>query len=919
MTPQDRWARIEELYKKARARPADEWPAFLREACPDDGALRDEVASLLAETPASEPSGGPDFAGPGAAAVPIATSLAPGVMLGHYRIESRLGAGGMGEVFSGIDTRLQRRVAIKVGQGAFTLRFRREAQALAALNHPHICTLYDVGADYLVMELLEGETLADRLLRGPLPLGDVLRLGTQITGALAEAHGKGITHRDLKPANVMLTRSGVKLLDFGLASRDDQSLTRTGAVLGTPAYMAPEQFQGRDAGPQTDIYALGLLLHEMATGKRPVLKPGEAPGLAVLPETLGHLVTRCLAEDPDARWRTASEIGALLEWFDRSREKAPAIADTNRRRFLIAGGGAAVIAGSGIGAWAGWTARAPNQPALSPEPGPESMKLARAQIAPPRDGSFVTADPNHGGMAVSPDGRWIAYVANVAGQIGLWVYPLEEREGEARRLLRTDASRPFWSPNSRWIGLRAGRDLVKVDVEGREVVPLASLGNGLGFRGGTWLPGDRIVFAGERGLFQVSDTGKGPPEPVTDPPPGESHSYPTGLEDDRVLYLASRSGTDADGIYELSLTSRESRLVLRSNANALYASGHLLSRSNSGALVARKFDPVTLKSDGEARIVAESVALDAGRMNASVSETGLLVFAASDERHSLRWLDREGNPLGTLGPTGRGNPRLSGDGRRAAFAAGSGLWLINEYGLSPLASRATNSPVFSPDGTSLIVSNNPKGSSNLFRMSVSGGTLDRATKEVDSGQFATDWSSTGLVLYTQTRKLGGAGLWVQRVNARGEPEDKSWPYLDPPDAFALWGTFSPEREPRWVAFQSDLREPETTVEVKVSSFPKPGKQYQVSRNGGSYPRWVKSGIYYVDRDGNMVRATPAFDGDEIRFSHEKLFRLENSDGGSRGPFFDVSQDGERFLTVHQEQPTEALTIVYNWPANLADR
>ena len=420
MTP-EKWQRIEELYHAAQARAPHEREAFLRNACPDDPSLLAELASLLRHAPASDGTFGAS-----AESGPI---LQEGTLLGHYRVEARLGAGGMGQVFRGTDTRLNRAVAIKVSRHAFSLRFRREALALSALNHPHICTLYDVGADFLVMELVDGQTLEARLRRGPLPASDVLLFGAQIAGALAEAHAKGITHRDLKPGNVMVGRNGAKVLDFGLAAVDGDKITQAGLVVGTPGYLAPEQLEGLVAGAQTDIYALGMVLHEMATGRRPHTRLDRTAELAELPPALMHVVERCLARDPTSRWQSAGEVRALLDWSRLAPKSAP-----RKGKWGWAAAAFAAVAGAGLAALS-FTGASRSTPPLE------------VSIEPPRDTSFRVAENFDGGFALSPDGTMLVFVGNTGGSAHLWVRRLDSRE--ARLLPGTErAYFPFWSPDS---------------------------------------------------------------------------------------------------------------------------------------------------------------------------------------------------------------------------------------------------------------------------------------------------------------------------------------------------------------------------------------------------------------------------------------------------------------------------------------
>ncbi len=309
----ERWRKIGQLYHTALERPPADRAAYLVEACKGDGELRREVESLLAQD--SSKTGTLDR--PAWALVPPSggsmTPITSGTQLGPYKIEGPLGEGGMGEVFRGVDTRLGRSVAVKTSREQFSARFDREARAISALNHPNICTLYDVGPNYLVMELCEGETLAARLERGKLSIQETFRYGAQIADALAAAHAKGIVHRDLKPGNVMLTKAGVKVLDFGLAkSSQDETLTASHVVMGTPAYMAPEQREGKECDVRTDIYALGLILYEMASGKR--WQPDQTAPLDQFPSAFAHVVERCLERDPEDRWQSARDVQRELEW-----------------------------------------------------------------------------------------------------------------------------------------------------------------------------------------------------------------------------------------------------------------------------------------------------------------------------------------------------------------------------------------------------------------------------------------------------------------------------------------------------------------------------------------------------------------------------------------------------------------------------
>jgi eukaryotic-like serine/threonine-protein kinase len=469
VTP-ERWGQLEELYQAARVLPTSERIALLERA---DPALRAEVASLLAQ---EEIRGNGAFldrpAWEGRASLlkqdgshRKETSVSPGDQLGPYRIEEKIGEGGMGIVYRAIDTRLDRHVAIKISRSLFDERFEREARAISSLNHPHICTLYDVGPDYMVMELVEGATMAARIRKSALPVSEVLRYGAQIAGALAAAHNKNITHRDLKPANVMITRNGVKVLDFGLAKRSthDGTLTLTGVVVGTPAYMAPEQMEGKEADARADIFALGHTLYEMATANRVVR--GQAPAMEGLPETLAHVIERCLEPEPENRWQSASDVKAELEW---AANKEPsnrwqtasglptppgAEARVTRRTWLwMAAAALVVTAVTGVIAWKLLRERPTAPPTV-----------LNASLLPPPETSFRFARNGEGGFALSPDGTMLAFVGRTEGKAQLWLRSLAERE--SRLLPGSEAAySPFWSPDSRWIAFFTPEKLKKIEI-----------------------------------------------------------------------------------------------------------------------------------------------------------------------------------------------------------------------------------------------------------------------------------------------------------------------------------------------------------------------------------------------------------------------------------------------------------------------
>ncbi len=627
LTP-ERWQQIERLFSDIEERPADR-AALLAAA---DPVLRETVEKMVAASHEASPLDEPpapidsDDWGP------------PPSMLGPYRIDVPLGEGGMGRVFRATDTRLQRRVAIKIPAGRFSERFEREARAIAALNHPHICTLHDVGPAYLVMELVEGETLATRLLRGRLPLEQTVEYGAQIADALAAAHAKGIVHRDLKPANIMLTKSGVKVLDFGLSrSFQDVHATADWERMGTPAYMAPEQFDGQPTDTRTDIYAFGLVLYEMGTGSRPSSTPA-----AALPPALDRLVKRCLEAAPDDRWQSARD----LEWELKSVLTPPATAPV-RPRYRLFGAVFALLAFSLIAVAFVHFSEAP------PRPAP-----VRMSVLLPEKSRFRA-------LQVSPDGCQIATILVKEGKQQIWIRALDSLEFTP--LAGTDgAESPFWSPDSRYIAFFADAKLKKIECSGG---PAQTLCDALGGMGGTWNRRGDILFSSDAlGRVQrVSATGGAP----VDVPyqPGITQTYPFFLPDGQH-YLARRDrvpGAAGSGIWLGSIASPESRQILRDFSNPEFVEpmpgsrvGQVLFTRN-GMLMALPFDTKRLEPAGNVFPVAQAVAGSSGQWSSS---RGLLTYVSGQlASRQYAWRDRKGRNLGVAGDAGA-VVMISPDGRR---------------------------------------------------------------------------------------------------------------------------------------------------------------------------------------------------------------------------------------------------------------
>ncbi len=905
MTP-DRWQRIENLYHGARARKPESRSAFLAEACAGDAALRMEIESLLRHAPPSDehleadPDDGP--------------LLEPGSLLGHYRVDEHLGSGGMGQVFRGLDTRLNRPVAIKVSRQAFSLRFRREALALSALNHPHICTLYDVGAAFLVMELVEGETLESRLRRGPLAMADVFRLGAQIASALAEAHARGIVHRDLKPGNIMLGRNGVKVLDFGLAAMagDGDRITQVGLVVGTPAYLAPEQREGGAVGPPADIYAFGVVLHEMATNRRPAWRDEHLTGLNTVPATLGHVLERCLAEDPVSRWQNAAEIRALLEWSTLAR-MSPAIAPSRWRRIALALGAAAIVAGV---AW------------LWPRAAVPATRPLAASIAPPPGTSFRVAENFEGGFALSPDGTMLAFIGYTDGQARLWIRRLDSLD--ARALPGTErAYFPFWSPDSKSVAFftTAPPELRRIDVAGGAPVTIAATRPNVA--GGAW-GADGTLILGDRGgaaLLRVSASG-GEPKPVGDGINGRYPHFLPGAK--RFIYVEPDPGTTqpqptSTGVlmmHALDATGPPVRLG-PTGVWPQFSRDHVIWFAE-GHLVAQPFDPDTATLSGEPfaiATIAHRVFLGTVLASFSAGRDGTLVYPGIDHvRERLAWRRRSGQIVReSEGADDFSAPNISPDGSHFAVArrdlGNTDIWReeLSDLSTSRLTFDAAidDYPVWLPRGADLLFTTKAPDRSNLFQL-VDGEKRRLTTSPYD--QQALDWSADGRhFLYTQIRlsseiMIGSA--------AGGEPIS----FLGHASGAAA-AQFSPQTA-RWIAYDfDDSGRREIYVQGFTPGKPASSARWQVSINGGRFPRWRGDGreLYFLALDGAMMAVPVDGSGPSFRSSAPvELFRTVMPPLRTAEFNYDVTPDGQQFVIIEpaSDRRTLPLTLLTDWRAAL---
>jgi Tol biopolymer transport system component/predicted Ser/Thr protein kinase len=969
VTDIERWRRVELIYDEALAREGADRAKFLDSACGGDEALRREIESLLD----ADRDAGKFLETPAADILERERDACAevGRQLGPYRIEALLGAGGMGEVYAAQDKRLDRRVAVKVLPSHFAerpasrQRFEREARAIAALSHPHICALYDVGIDqgtnFLVMELLEGETLHERLLRGRLPLAEAVRYAIEIAGALDEAHRRGIVHRDLKPANVMLTRAGTKLLDFGVASWEADEhdggavrvLTVEGTILGTLPYMAPEQLEGKRADARTDLFAFGAILYEMVTG-RPAF-PGRSrasltaavlttdpPALSAFersaPASLQRIVTKCLAKDPSARWQNARQVvDALKGIAGDSTLPAHALEDASRarrwpgaRRLWVAAGVCVAIAAVIVVGF-----RVFHSSGAGYEPRP-----LRFVVTPPQGATFSQSSAS---LAVSPDGRFLAYTASASqGNLALWIRALDSLE--ARQLPGTDggAGQPFWSPDGRHVayiapGAKLGFTLKKIDVTGGLPQNLAEIG---ALETGTWSPDGVIVLrpnadgSKDGRLYSISAAG-GPLTPVTslDTSRGErSHNWPYFLPDGRhFLYLANSSQPENDGILYVGSLDRTERVRLfASDSNAVYAGEHLIyMRGNT--LLAQPFDAQARRVTGEAAPIAEQVERNPGshRGAFAVSTPGGAVLAYRSLRETqLVWYDRNGKRLGATGPKGYySNPALSPDERTVAVArrdvatSASDIWLIDvargTTSRFTFAGSPVDTPLWSPDGTQILFKSHrpesdPPGRWSIRQKPTSGvGADETLLTGLSPSSMLLGWSHDGRFVEYGTGPGPNMDLWLlPRFGDRTPVPLLTSPFWESQGA--------PSPDGHWIAYVSDES---GRSEVYARRFPSGDGKVQISIDGGLEPTWRKDGkeLFFLGIDRNLM-AVPIATGSTLQAGQPvRLFEtgMSNLRYGTRSQYV-VASNGERFLISQPVAgaPPSAIIVLVNWPAAL---
>jgi Tol biopolymer transport system component/tRNA A-37 threonylcarbamoyl transferase component Bud32 len=873
-------------------------------------------------------------------------TIEAGARLGPYEILAPIGAGGMGEVYKARDTRLERTVAIKVlpahlsSSPELRQRFEREAKTISQISHPHICALYDVNregeTEYLVMEYLEGETLADRLGKGPLPAEQLLRYGIEIADALDKAHRQGIVHRDLKPGNVMLTKSGVKLLDFGLAkfqsgarevasgvsrlateAQASQPLTERGTVLGTFQYMAPEQLEGGEADARSDIFAFGAVLYEMATGNKAfsgksqasligsILRDDPPPISGISPMTppaLDRVVKTCLAKDPEDRFQTAHDVKLQLQWIAEGGSPAglPApVAARRRNREKLAWGvaAAALLAAAGLGY--GFWRRAPKPP-----------RTLRFEVAIPPEVSTIDMP------RISPDGRILAFDAT--GRNRLWVRPLNALQ--AHPLAGTEGTRrAFWSPDSRYLAFFADGKLQKVDVAGGPPQKICDAPTGAD---GTWSPEGVILFDGTaRDPIKRVPASGGVPVALVKPDSARKETqvgWPEFLPDGKQFLYMSIAQRVSDSMYRIaSLDSKENRPFAPAQSLVTYVEPGYLLYLRDRTLVAQPFDAKALKTTGEPVPIAEQVGTDSvGLARFSVSREGTLVYRTGEITDRLVWVDRGGKALETAGdPAQYRNPDLSPDGRRLVFdvvdrTGRNDIWVRDlTRGVSSRFSFSNTDafcPLWSPDGSRVAYTVQP----DLVEKAADGQGAETPLVKSDELKVASDWSRDGrYIAFASQSKDTSWDIWI--LPTFGDRKPFSWLKTSFNE---LWPVFSPDG--RFLAYQSSES---GRMEIYVQSFPGPGGKWQVSSTGGTEPHWRADGkeLYYRSPDQRLM-AVEATAGATFEAGVPKpLFtvRLDSSLARNR---FVPSKDGQRFLLVAtpERDAIAPTTVVLNWSEGL---
>ena len=903
-------------------------------------------------------------------------ALSAGTRLGPYEIVAALGAGGMGEVYKARDSRLDRTVAIKVlpahlsGNPDLKQRFEREAKAISSLNHQNICTLFDVGhqdgTDFLVMEYLEGETLADRLRRGPLPIEQVITVGIEIADALDKAHLQGLVHRDLKPGNIMLTRAGAKLMDFGLAKAATLAvaassdapitpstptmsvatlitpaspLTQKGQLVGTFQYIAPEVLHGHEADARSDLFAFGCLLYEMATGRpafqgksqlsvlTAILEKDPEPLRTIeplVPRALEQIVSACLAKDPTQRLQSAHDISLQLAWAELSE---PATAGRSAVASRL--GWAVAVIALVTAAIAIFVATRPHPPA----------PVLQVSLDSPEDVTLRMVGDNGAPPTLSPDGTMLVVGASKKGESGsaLWVRHLNT--GTWQRLEGTEnATFPFWSPDSKNIAFFTtdGR-LCRIGLNGGAVAQIAAAAVG---KGGSWSTDGFILFAPsyQSGLYRVSAEGGTPVEVAKlDRALHTTDRWPQLLPDGKhfLYFAASHAGENRsdNGVYFASLDGKVDRKVLTSDSNALYSAGYLLFRSGT-SLQARRFDVATGQFRGDPFMVSDDLQYDTSTWHTSfsVSDSGLLVLAHGGQGAGaeLQWVDRSGKaePLKNVPPGDYADVHLSPDGRRVAVTRSgpaNDIWIIDLERGTPTRltfdADSHGSPLWSPDGKRIAYGQiDVLGGGNTQRpanvsmsahiRNADGSGKDAIVSQTDPGVFATllQWTHDGkYLIFTRASGQTGRALWALPLFGDRKP----FPLVSPPGPTVNIGQGQVSNDGHWIAYTSDES---GRIELYLTSFPDATGKIAVTSGGALHPQWREDGkeLFYVDpRSTTLMSVAINTDSSGIHVGEPKaLFSLADSNHA-----WDMGGNGRRFLvSMLPQTSSRPMTLISNWTA-----
>ncbi len=875
-------------------------------------------------------------------------SLTTGAKLGPYEILAPLGAGGMGEVYKAKDTRLDRTVAIKVlpshlsDNAQLRERFEREARAVSSLNHPHICTLHDIGSengiDYMVMEHIEGDTLADRLKKGALPLEQALQYGIQIADALDKAHRQGVVHRDLKPGNIMLTKSGAKLLDFGLAKMsatptsanglsalptEAQPLTQEGSILGTFQYMAPEQLEGKEADARTDLFAFGVVVYEMATGRKAFEGTSQASLIGAImnsepepmtevqtmtPPALDRVVKKCLAKAQEERWQSAKDLHDELRWIADggsevgvARDAAGVSSRTSWRGAIplaLALGVGAIFAS--VAAWNFWPV--PSLPVTR-----TVVALQADEVIPP-----TTIAP----LALSPDGSHMVYSAQKGNDPPrLYLRPMNSLEDEG--LLGTEGGdNPFFSSDGRWVGFFAGGEMKKVSITGGAVVTISSTSERP--QGASWGADDRIIFSAVSvlGLLRVSADG-GTTEVLTasDASAQGIPSWPQILPGGQaVLFVLGGA------IMVQRLDTREAKLLVQRGKFPHYIStGHLV-YDQAGTLMAVPFDPGRLEISGFPVPVIEGIRSPGtlrGGAQFALSRTGTLAYVpgtVEEFASTLVWVDRQGVAESLPAPPRLYEyPQISPDGQRVAVGIAENelhVWVydVSRDALTRLTLEGVRNtvPVWSPDAQRIAFVSSREGPLNMFwQMADGSGDMERLTtndRQTPPASFSPDGQ---LLAFTVPNPETGRDIWVLNLADR-----EAHPFLQ-----ERYEETAPKFSPdgKWMAYTSDES---GRREVYVRPYPGPGAKWQISTNGGHEVVWNPEGGMFYRSGSSMMAVAVDAESDFRPGKPQMLFEGPYLPTRFSYPFYDVRPDGQRFLML---QPVESATggasqinVVLNW-------